>query len=240
MDWKIKYIKYKTKYLELKQIIKDKNKYIGGEIHSDINSNYFNALESLYPKCIKNPAESNDKTHIYGEMEYTGVKALYDEINQINPEIKYFLDIGSGRGKLVCWFAGLEHIVKSIGIEIVEQRCRDAEKLRIDLEENFSSQTDKIELLCGDVSTYNLTELTSGKPDTLVWISNLCFGDELSLKVFTQIINQLVPGTIITCSKKPIEKNSTTQLNKLKFISTIKIQMSWWNKLSEVHIFQII
>ena len=229
------------KYLKIKRMIEGKDKYqIGGNQSDIVVLNYIDTLKSFYPKCIKKLSESNDKTHTYGEMEYDGIEVLYNKVMQINPGIKFFLDIGSGRGKLPCWFAEQEQIVKSIGIEIVEQRCRDAEKLLRDLKENFPKQTNKIELLCGDVSTYNLAQLTSGEPDTLVWISNLCFGDELSLRVFTQIVNQLTTGTIIACSKKPTGQDSTDIMNKIKFINTIQIQMSWWNKLSDVHIFQIV
>jgi hypothetical protein len=117
------------------------------------------------------------------------------------------------------------------------------------LQVNFPEITQKIELLCGDVSTYNLSTLTSNSSDTLVWISNLCFGHELTVKVFLQILYQLAPGTIITCSEKPFQPDNSLDLsnsnkvdvfNKLKFIKTIQVKMSWWNKLSNVHIFQII
>ena len=250
MDWKAKYIKYKTKYLILKQTTRQNDIQTAGQ--EPMILNYFDTLKKkLYPKCVKNPNESNDKTHVYGEMEYEGIEVLWCHVLQINPSIKYFLDIGSGRGKIPCWFAGLEQIVKSIGIEIVEPRFMDGKKLKSQLEENFPDQTKKIDLLLGDVGTYNLGLLTSNSPDTLVWISNLCFGEELANRVFSQVANQLAPGTIVTCSTKPfrhknkiLDKDNSSLTNtlskKLKFIKTIKIQMSWWNNLSDVHVYQII
>lgn len=171
-------------------------------------------------------------------MEYDGVENLN---KQINPDykIKYFLDIGSGRGKLPCWFGGINGIIKSIGIEIVEQRCLDANKLKSDLAESFPIQTDKIELLCGGFESYDLGELVESNPDTLVWISNLCFGPELTEKVFTQILNQMIKGTIICCSKQPSESIDLNTSNKLVYRNKIQIQMSWWDNLSDVYVYQI-
>lgn len=229
-NWKSKYLKYKTKYLNLK------NKYLS----NNLSNNYFKLLEKLYPKCLKNPNESKDRTHTYGEMEYEGVEVLYNEIKQINPNIKYFMDIGSGRGKLPCWFAGHNKIIKSIGIEIVEERCLDAEKLKSDLMREFPFQTEKINLICGDFSSFNLNLLVDSNPDTLIWISNLCFGLDLTAKLFEQILTQMVPNTIITCSVKPSDENMSFEGKKFEFIKTTKIQMSWWDNLSDVHIYKII
>jgi len=236
MVWKLKYLKYKTKYLNLK----NKNLY-GGQ------TNYLETLKKLYPNCVKNSAESKDKTHTYGEMEYEGVEVLYDEIKQLNPNIEYFMDIGSGRGKLPCWFAGQENIVKSVGIEIVNERCLDAEKLKSDLAREFPNLTEKINLVCDDFSSCNLDSLVDSNPNTLVWISNLCFGPELTTKLFKQILSQMVHGTIITCSVKPSNESLSLNftddnmlLKKLEFIKTTKIQMSWWENLSDVHIYKIV
>ena len=172
-------------------------------------------------------------------MEYEGIENLNKLINQDN-RIKYFLDIGSGRGKLPCWFAGIDNIIKSVGIEIVEQRCLDADKLKSNLSKDFPSQTSKIQLVCGSFQNHNLGELVESNTDTLVWISNLCFGPELTETVFTQILNQMPKGTVISCSRKPSESIDINTINKLKLISQIQIQMSWWNNLSDVFVYKII
>jgi hypothetical protein len=249
MDWKIKYLKYKTKYLNLKNnydnMISFGGKDYGGDLNNiSTNTDYFDELKKLYPNCVKNPNESKDSTHTYGEMEYSGVQSLNQQINPSNT-IKYFLDIGSGRGKLPCWFGGIDNIVKSIGIEIIEQRYMDADKLKSNLAQKFPMQTSKIQLLHGSFENYNLGELVGSNPDTLVWISNLCFGPELTEKVFTQILNQMPKGSIICCSSQPsniIDVNTPTKLvykNNNNNNNKIQIQMSWWDNLSDVYVYQL-
>lgn len=228
-NYKNKYIKYKTKYLELKQKYK-----------LDVNNTYFDELNRFYPKCILNRKETNKSTETYGEMEYNGIKEINYELNK-NNKIKYFIDIGSGRGKLTCWFAGIPNIIKSYGIEIVEKRHNDALELKEKLSKNYPLITKKIDFKCIDISNINLGELTNNSNDNLIWISNLCFGLELSNKIFTQILNQMEIGTIIACSKKPFENNQDNKISNknLKLIKELKIPMSW-TKLSNVYVYQII
>lgn len=254
-NYKKKYLKYKTKYLELKKKFDNinlstneinnnsnnndtNNNNSNSNINTLINLNYLNELKKLYPSCVKKSEESKESTHTYGEMEYEGVESLNRQINSDN-RIKYFLDIGSGRGKLPCWFGGMTNIIKSIGIEIVEQRCKDAQELKSKLFKNYPEQTNKIELICGSFELYNFGELVDSNPNTLVWISNLCFGPELTKTVFVQILNQMVKGTIICCSRKPSETIDSNTTNKLVPKSQIQIQMSWWDKLSDVFVFEI-
>ena len=245
MDWKRKYLKYKNKYLNLKE--KNQNNNLNANINTKTNtntnthtnSNYFLKLKELYPNCVKKLSESKESTHTYGEMEYEGVESLNKQINPENT-IKYFLDIGSGRGKLPCWFGGIHNIIKSIGIEIIDQRCKDAQNLKSNLAKNYPMQSNKIELICGSFENHNLGQLVQSSPDTLIWISNLCFGPELTETVFTQILNQMPKGTIISCSRKPSEAIDLNTINKLLYKSQIQIQMSWWDNLSDVYVFKIV
>ena len=229
-NYKIKYLKYKTKYLEHKKKFDNINSSCVKNNNSNnlilTNIDYFCELKKLYPYCVNKLDETKDITYTYGEMEYDGVESLNKIINPDN-KLKYFLDIGSGRGKLPCWFAGIPNIIKSIGIEIVKQRCIDAQELKLNLAIKYLEQTNKIELICGSFESYNLNELVQSDPNTLIWISNLCFGSELTENVFTQILNQMVKGTIICCSKKPSEYIDFNTINKLFFKSQTKIKMSW-------------
>lgn len=252
LKYKNKYNKYKTKYLKLKQKYEKQNNVVNIDADTNTNTNsdndtnsdsntkdYFDELKKLYPKCVNNGNESKSSTETYGEMEYTGIELLNSKFNS-NNRIKYFIDIGSGRGKLICWFAGIPNIIKSIGIEIVEQRYKDSLNLKNKLS-NYPDITKKIELICDDVSKINLNNLVNlNSSDTLIWISNLCFGQELSDKIFTQILNQMDIGCIIICSRKPfIDKDNHSVNNKyLNLLDELKIPMSWTN-LSNVFVFQI-
>ena len=169
-----------------------------------------------------------------------GIEKLNQYVNPTNT-IKYFIDIGSGRGKLPCWYAGIPLIIKSIGIEIVLQRHLDGLDLVDKLSKKFPNITEKIELRSGSIEQYNLRELVATSSDTLVWICNLCFGEKLTNKVFIQILNQLSKGTIICCSKKPTLNIDSDTINKLELDEQIQhIQMSWWNNLSDVFVCKIV
>jgi len=239
MNWKSKYIKYKTKYLELKQKYNQNNPAINPNPNPNPNQNYFNQLEKYYPSCVKKN-DSKKENETYGEMEYVGITKLFARTSQIQPNTQYFIDIGSGRGKLPCWFAGFPSIIKSIGIEIVKQRHIDANELKQKLSGEFPDITKKIIFEEGSVEDFDLGNLTNHSANTLIWMSNLCFEEHLTETIFTQLLTQMEKNTLITCSKKPpitIDSNTT---NKLKYIEQIEIQMSWWNNLSIVHIYQIV
>ena len=247
--YKLKYLKYKAKYIQLKKQTNAK-KNIGGNFNEDYLKDYLAMLKNLYPTCVKKPTESSGKTfETYGEMEYVGVEKLCNHIDTDN--LEYFIDIGSGRGKLPCWFANLPNIKKSIGIEIVSQRHLDGIELVSNLSKSFPTITEKILLLEGSFEQYNLGELVSHSPNVLVWISNLCFGEELSDMIFAQILEQLERKTIICCSKKPSNIISDYTLNndiskndehtkKIFLREIIQIQMSWWNNLSDVYVCEIV
>lgn len=229
-EYKIKYNKYKTKYLELKQ-------KIGGFNNNELKTEYFNKLKELYPKCILKGNETTKSTETYGEMEYNGIEKINLEFNK-NNQIEYFIDIGSGRGKLTCWFAGIPNVIKSYGIEIVQSRYNDAVKLKDQLFKSFPTIAEKIELKCADISKINLRDLTNNSSDCLIWISNLCFDQELSNKIFGQILDQTEIGTMISCSKKPFEKNLKSNNKYYKFIKELEIKMSWTDN-SKVFIYQV-
>jgi hypothetical protein len=234
-DYKSKYLKYKNKYVNLK------NKYDTTLNNSpntlDTNIEYFNTLKKLYPSCQIKSNESTCTNTTYGEMDYPGIEKLNQILNPTG-SVKYFIDVGSGRGKLPCWFAGLDPIIKSIGIEIVQSRCADASGLKNQLAMVFPNIVSKIELLCGCVSNYNLDTLTQSSPNVLIWISNLCFDSDTNDKVFTQILNQIKPGTIICCSQEPPKTIDSNTKNKLVFDKNIQIKMSW-SESSNVYVYYV-
>jgi len=227
MDWHKKYLKYKMKYLNYKE------KYL-----NFVNKDYINELKTLYPNCIYDQNEDKlSNTETYGEMEYEGIETLYDLI-KVNNNIEYFIDIGSGRGKLPCWFANLSNIQKSIGIEIIESRHNDALNLVSKLSINYPDITHKIFLFSGDIFNYKLNKLVNNSSNTLIWISNLCFGTELTNSIFKKIIDELQSGTIIACSKNPDLTDKILSV-KIKLITQLNVKMSW-NNSSNIFILQII
>lgn len=228
-NYKNKYLKYKSKYLELKNKLKFAN-IKGGNILEI--QNYRDQLKKLYPSVVfDNVNKSNPQTiyaTTYGEMNYEGLDEINKKYNKEN-QIKYFFDIGSGRGKLVLWQAAQPEIINSYGIELVEQRHKDAVDLLNNIKTYGSGQFDnfvsKVNLINSDIFDVNLSNLIdldnfNSNPGVLIWFSNLCFSKDINEKVFDKIIKELPKGTIIICSQASINPN-------LQFIEQIFIPMSW-------------
>lgn len=183
---------------------------------------HFTRLAKLYPSCkhdlvFRASYEGHNIT--YGEMEYEGIKTLYEHALKHSPNINCFIDIGSGRGKLCMYMAAYPEIKKVIGIELIQERHDDAEKLKADLESPFSK---KVQLIHKDLFDVKFPHQVS-----LVWFSNLCFSPDNTKKVFEKIKNEMPKGTIVCCSNPPDPA-----------LETIEIPMSW-DKKSTVHLFVI-
>ena len=234
--YKSKYLKYKNKYYELKNKI---DNLTGGDIKDD----YINELKTLYPSCqhdnglIKDAdkyAKMNQRT-TYGEMEYEGIESFSKLFN--NDEIKYFIDFGSGNGKLPLYIATLPNIIKSYGIELVTERHNKAVELHATLSK-YSQFTNKVELINDNMFT--VLENKVFEHPALIWISNLCFDINITTELFSKLSEKMKSGSIIGCSKKPLLL--PTRIVELildgKTYNTLPIEMSW-NKSSTIYIYKI-
>ena len=184
---------------------------------------HFTRLAKLYPSCKHDSVfrESHEGHNItYGEMEYEGIKTLYEHARRHSPSIHCFMDIGSGRGKLCMYMAAYPEIKKVVGIELMKERHDDAEKLKTDLESPFAK---KVQLINEDLFEVKFPHQTS-----FIWFSNLCFPPDKTAEVFEKIKNEMPKGTIVCCSNKP----------DLTPLETIEVPMSW-DKKSTVHLFMI-
>ena len=123
------------------------------------------------------------KADTYGEMTARGFRNLaagYD-INQNDS----FLDLGSGQGALVLQAAQEYHVRNSVGIELSQVRHESALRL---LSSAFPQQEDKssiITFVCGDAAGEQAAELLHSA--TVVWVSNLLFGDDLQCQLAINI-----------------------------------------------------
>lgn len=237
INYNNKYLKYKSKYLKLKlELIK---KQFGG------NELYITELKKLYPECVhdgKNLIEA-EKYHksgyatTYGEMDYPAIEK-YNSLFNKEGNIDYFIDFGSGRGKLPLFMA--DKVKKrSIGIELVTERHNDAVKLKNDLSKNFSEITKNVELINDDMFEYlkSIEKSSFGSP-VLIWISNLCFGEDITARLFNKLIEKLPSGSIIGSSKIPNNIPNGLEPVNLEDGNKITVQMSW-SKNSNIYIYKI-
>ena len=200
--------------------------------HKGTKKHYIIKLKNLYPSC-KFDKEFEDinlykgVNITYGEMEYDGIQRLYNLITKhYNPKINCFLDLGSGRGKLCMYMASLSKIKYVLGVELVKQRHDDAEILKSELNFEYAN---KVDLLNKNIYDIDFEEYKNKQ--IFIWFSNLCFDQTGIDNIFQKLKNSLPSGTIVCCSKKPLE-------NFGEYLNSIQVPMSW-NKESNVYIYKL-
>ena len=250
--YKNKYLLYKKKYITLRekiggggvpnyliQSMTDKEIVDSPDtpleqLPESFTEKYLKELMDLYPSTKKDTTDLrksyNDHTITYGEMDYNGMDKLLKHLQNQNIKFRNFIDVGSGRGKLPLQVASLPNVKKSIGIEIVKERHNEAQELKQKLKE-FKQITDKVVLINNDFNKIELSQYINKK--TLVWISNLCFPQELTNIIFQKLLGILPSGSIIACSKEHFLQSS-----KLFNLGNLRIPMSW-NKSSNIFIYRV-
>ncbi len=179
---------------------------------------YLDKLKKKYPICIHDDVKKSDfgmNNVTYGEMNYDGIEKLYKYVKNKYPNIKTFIDIGSGRGKLCIHMSSFPKIKKSIGIEIVRERHNDALKL---LKTTQSEYSKKIEFINDDIFNINLNDHIDKNGSVFVWWSNLCFDQSVTDAIYDKLIRELPKGSVICCSKNNRNDNP---------VDSIIIPMSW-------------
>jgi hypothetical protein len=244
MDYHSKYLKYKSKYSNLQKMIAgnpDVKRYLLEGLSDkqvvNLPDTFLEQLQNIYPKTKYDYKKLNNtyNGHIttYGEMEYEGMHNILNHLSKDhNINFNNFIDLGSGRGKLPLQVAAVsDNIVRSIGIELVKERHDEAVEIKEKLKQ-FKNITDKVVFINDDFNKIDLLSYINGI--TLVWISNLCFPQELTNNIFSKLIDILPHGSIITCSKEHL-----LQTHKLSKIGILQVPMSW-NKDSNIFIYKII
>ena len=246
MDYKKNYLKYKNKYLNLKQIIggtrdsedipepvdtsestlteEELKKFSDEDIAFLPDNHFLKKLKKVYSTVRFDTIDQKDKYPnniiTYGEMNYEGMNMIIDHLHTAHEiSFKNFIDFGSGRGKLPLQVASVPNVKKSIGIEIVKERHDDAEEIKNKLKK-FNSIVNKVEFINGDFKNVVLKDINEV---TLVWISNKCFSQELTDQIFSKLIT-LPKGSVITCSNEV----SNIDTNKIRKIDNLKVPMSWY------------
>lgn len=217
-----KYIKYKNKYLKLKE-------QLGGEnnINSQINEidNYFDNIK--YSSMTNDDREKFARgkyADTYGEFTGPGILVMVDKIKEIlkidNVSNLNFIDLGCGRGRVVFICSLLFN--HSYGVEYSEQRCGVAMEYKNN--HNFNNTT----LICGDMFEFN-----DFNNIDVIYISSLCFSDEMIDKLQNILAVKARDNALIFTSKM---FNHT--LDTIKYLGSINVKMTWSDN-SELHVYQI-
>ena len=134
-----------------------------------------------------------------------------------------------------------DKVDKSIGIELVTERHNDAIKLKENLSKKFSEITNKVELINGDMFEYlKSVEKSTFSGPVLIWISNLCFGEEITKQLFDELATKMPSGSVIGSSKIPnvIPFEIEPIVSMGSSDSKITVSMSW-SKDSTIHLYKI-
>lgn len=128
----------------------------------------------------------------YGEITLKGIEQLIDIFQkEYIDSPKVFYDLGSGIGKFVTMVAELMPNMKSKGIELVKERHDTAMKVYHTLKDSVQS---RVEFICGSMFDYSI------KDASWIFISNLCFSDQLNTQLAKKIEHEVKKGTVIACS----------------------------------------
>jgi hypothetical protein len=193
---------------------------------------YAEAVRRLYPRIRRDRGDHTGEYPghkiTYGELEYAGIDHLWGHLDR---PFDAFLDVGSGRGKLVFYMSAKPPIRRSVGIEFVRERHQDAAAM---LKRLPKAMQEKVVLKQGDVADMNVAALFPGCRTVFVWFSNLCFEASATDRIFDKLCHELPAGSVIALSKEP-----TTVKKKAKKLGDVHAAMSW-NASSQVHLYEVI
>jgi SAM-dependent methyltransferase len=185
----------------------------------DINIQHWDYLNSLYDKM--NPQiKQNTMPETNGEILYPSVEKLLSIIPFTNKDI--FLDLGSGKGRLVIQIFLNTSVKKTYGIELSPELHQQAIRAADKLLPNFNDKNRELTFLHGNFLTMPLPDAT------IVMINSTCF-DQPMLHQLGKIINEKTSiHTVLT--SRPINT-----LERLTFKKTISIECSWDTALFYVY-----
>tara|TARA_Y100000996_G_scaffold412425_3_gene398503 strand:- start:5 stop:619 length:615 start_codon:yes stop_codon:yes gene_type:complete len=151
--------------------------------------------------------------HTYGELTKNGIKTIIDYVRQtINNDnlSKYtFYDLGCGSANTLKYACDITNFKKLIGIEFSKIRYKIAQQNIID--------KCNIRLINNDILS---SKIKYDKPKSIIYISNLCFSDNINVKLAKKLSKELKSNSIVFSSKLLPINISHNLLN-------IKLEQSW-------------
>lgn len=188
----------------------------------------FNGLDGQY--------EDNENKYrgyplTYCEVTEAGINkmskifAKYLPLQKVPVQNRTFYDLGCGLGKMVIGIALLNPQIRSIGIELVEERAHKAGIVVSRLSKHLQNR-------CGIMTGPVLDDQFFYGNACWVFISNLFFSPDMNDTLFEKIGKEVPVGTVILCSK-PCENSQNFRI-LLKEI--IQVPMNWIDG-SNIHVY---
>ena len=167
--------------------------------------------------------KNSGNSAVYGYLTPQGFQEIlqsYIQHSTHHKDPKIFYDIGSGLGMPNVLAAFLiPKLHESYGIELSKARFDIAQNVRNKLP---ASLRDKITFINTDMLTHK-----HYRHADMIWISNLCFPEQISEQLIRVLNTQLRPHTQIFCSKPLLTLNHS-------FHENFTVEQSW-SKHSNVH-----
>jgi hypothetical protein len=167
----------------------------------------------------------------YGEVTEAGIHKMaklyqkYLPLQNVPIQNRTFYDLGCGLGKMVIGMALLSPQLRSVGIELVDNR---AEQARTALSRASKHVQNRCGILTGSIfdPQYNYSNAC------WLYIANLCFNTENNTKLFEKLGRELPKGAVVQCSKG-LENAAQFSL-VLKEVA--RVPMTWTDD-SNLHIY---
>jgi hypothetical protein len=169
----------------------------------------------------------------YGEITERGMHGCskifekYHPLDKVSLENRNFYDLGCGLGKCVIGMSLLHPQLRSIGIDIVEER--------IELARNALARvpSKNVQKRCTFHSGSFLEDRFHFNNACWIFISNLCMGDEVLRPLLAKLKAEMQIGSILLCSRDfPEIENSGFVLREMT-----SVPMTWSEK-SNILVYQ--
>lgn len=221
-----KYIIYKAKYLNLKNNLIQN----GGNDNllslEEIDQLFDNRDGFGINEIDENKYKNKYAVSTYGELTGEGLLKIIEmceKLDMNNLEERNFVDLGSGTGRVV--LNASIFFNKVFGVELSTKRHNIGSMI---LKENKNRLRNNIHLVNGDM--YNLD---CSKMD-VVYISSLCFTDEMMERLKEKLGGELKNGSLIFTSKEmDIDGNE----NFVKLDNELNVKMTWSDN-SQLYIYK--
>tara|TARA_B000000437_G_C11639745_1_gene303055 strand:+ start:324 stop:938 length:615 start_codon:yes stop_codon:yes gene_type:complete len=132
--------------------------------------------------------------YTYGELTYDGIKTIINMVinhtKTSNLKNFTFYDLGCGTANTLKYACELANFKKLIGIEFSKTRYNIAM-------DNINNNCN-VELINNDILS---SKIKYNKPKSVIYISNLCFSDNVNVKLAKKLSKELKHNSIIFSSK---------------------------------------